>query len=168
MQAGIRIAMMTSEPIRPCPVWAGWVLTLIVGTLAGAYVGLMTNELANAVVAGSVRRCLLVPFVALAELKPAVPVAFVFGVVPITITYGLVRVLSGWVWMNWWTRLGLGFAFGLFWAGVMFAIDLPTVPEAVPYDFTALWPTCFPEVQIVAGGVAVALIDFRRWFGVMP
>ncbi len=92
MPAATRTAMTTTEA-KPIPFWKGWLFTLIVGAVVGAYAGLVVLQAQAVAVApwGGEINPLLIPLRAVRYMPAAILFCLAVGIVPISLSYALIR-----------------------------------------------------------------------------
>jgi hypothetical protein len=165
MQAAIRIAMTTE---RPCPFWKGWLLMLLLGTVVGAYVGLLVLQSVGAALWGMDISFKEIPLRAFGYMPTAIVFCFFAGFIPISISYALVRRFIPRAMATAWGRFGIGLAVGSLWNVALLVVYPPHDLQnpAHPVDRSIRGLTSFPYAEIEVAAPIILLLSRRQWFGI--
>ncbi len=157
MPAATRTAMTTTEA-KPFPFWKGWLLTLAVGIMAGAYIGLLALQVQAVAAApwGGEINPLLIPLRTFRYMPTAVLFCLIVGIVPISLCYAAIRRFIPNAMRSAWKRLAVGLAIGTIWnVALLIFYPPPNLPGLAAFPY--------PEVEIAAP--IVLLLCRPRWFG---
>ncbi len=151
---------------KPIPFWKGWLFTLTVGAVVGAYVGLLVLQAQAVAVApwGSEINPLLIPLRAFRYLPAAILFCLAVGIIPINLCYTVIRRFIPDAMGTAWKRLVVGLAIGTGW-NVALLLFYPPQTAAHTADWSLHGLTSFPYPEVEIAAPLVLLLCRRRWFG---